>query len=179
MEKQDQSNRAPTPEEEPYYEEALNEMNSGIRRPGIYAKALADSLGDKKKVDSLYLEYRAQSLKEEAEKIAEEKRVAEEKIAEEERVVEEERVAEEERIAEGKARRIAEEERIAEEKARRIAEEEEAKRIAEEERLQQIGPLEEKYAEEKRKNTSRAFKQGIWIPIIVVVLIYLISLIIK
>ena len=51
MEKQDLSNRAPTPEEEPYYEEALNEMNSGERRPGIYAKALADSLGDKKKVE--------------------------------------------------------------------------------------------------------------------------------
>ena len=73
MEKKDLSNKAPTPEQEPYYEEALNEMNSGERRPGIYAKALADSLGDKTKVDSLYLEYRAQSLMEEAERIAEKK----------------------------------------------------------------------------------------------------------
>ena len=99
--KKDPTIKATNSEQESYYEEALNEMNSGDRRPGIYAKAIADSLGDEKKVDSLYLKYRAQSLMEEAERIAAEKIAAErieaERIAEEERL-EAERKAEEERI---------------------------------------------------------------------------------
>ena len=101
MMKKDPTIKATNSEQESYYEEALNEMNSGDRRPGIYAKAIADSLGDEKKVDSLYLKYRAQSLMEEAERIAAEKIAAErieaERIAEEERL-EAERKAEEERI---------------------------------------------------------------------------------
>ena len=103
-------------------------MNSGDRRPGIYAKAIADSLGDEKKVDSLYLKYRAQSLMEEAERIAAEKIAAErieaERIAEEERL-EAERKAKEERLE-------AEEERL---EAERKAEKLEAERKAEEERI--------------------------------------------
>ena len=110
--KKDPTIKATNSEQESYYEEALNEMNSGDRRPGIYAKAIADSLGDEKKVDSLYLKYRAQSLMEEAERIAAEKIAAErieaERIAEEERL-EAERIAEEERL---EAERKAEEERI-------------------------------------------------------------------
>ncbi|MFL2466658.1 MAG: hypothetical protein ACJ0G6_02355, partial [Candidatus Pseudothioglobus sp.] len=119
--KKDPTIKATNSEQESYYEEALNEMNSGDRRPGIYAKAIADSLGDEKKVDSLYLKYRAQSLMEEAEKIEAERLEAErleaERIAEEERL-EAERIAEEERL---EAERIAEEERL---EAERIAEEE-------------------------------------------------------
>jgi len=126
--KKDPTIKATNSEQESYYEEALNEMNSGDRRPGIYAKAIADSLGDEKKVDSLYLKYRAQSLMEEAERIAAEKIAAErieaERIAEEERL-EAERKAKEERLE-------AEEERL---EAERKAEKLEAERKAEEERI--------------------------------------------
>ena len=128
MMKKDPTIKATNSEQESYYEEALNEMNSGDRRPGIYAKAIADSLGDEKKVDSLYLKYRAQSLMEEAERIAAEKIAAErieaERIAEEERL-EAERKAKEERLE-------AEEERL---EAERKAEKLEAERKAEEERI--------------------------------------------
>ena len=121
--KKDPTIKATNSEQESYYEEALNEMNSGDRRPGIYAKAIADSLGDEKKVDSLYLKYRAQSLMEEAERIAAE-RIEAERIAEEERL-EAERKAKEERLE-------AEEERL---EAERKAEKLEAERKAEEERI--------------------------------------------
>ena len=101
--KKDLANKAPTSEQEPYYEEALNEMNSGERRPGIYAKALADSMGDEKKVDSLYLKYRAQSLMEEAKRI-EAKKIEEERL-EAERIAEEERL-EAERLEAEKLRKL-------------------------------------------------------------------------
>ena len=121
MMKKDPTIKATNSEQESYYEEALNEMNSGDRRPGIYAKAIADSLGDEKKVDSLYLKYRAQSLMEEAERIAAEKIEAER--------IEAERIAEEERL---EAERIADLERL--EAERLEAERLEAERIAEEAR---------------------------------------------
>jgi hypothetical protein len=137
--KKDSNFKAPTSEQEPYYEEALNEMNSGERRPGIYAKAIADSMGDEKKVDSLYLEYRAQSIMEEAKRIESKKieaeRIEAERIAEEERL-EAERIAELERL---EVERIAELERL---EAERL----EVERIAELERLEA-----ERIAEEARK----------------------------
>ena len=109
--KKDPTIKATNSEQESYYEEALNEMNSGERRPGIYAKAIADSMGDEKKVDSLYLKYRAQSIMEEAKRIESKKieaeRIEAERIAEEERL-EAERLAELERL---EAERIAEEAR--------------------------------------------------------------------
>ena len=109
--KKDPTIKATNSEQESYYEEALNEMNSGERRPGIYAKAIADSMGDEKKVDSLYLKYRAQSIMEEAKRIESKKieaeRIEAERIAEEERL-EAERLAELERL---EAERIVEEAR--------------------------------------------------------------------
>ena len=140
--KKDPTIKATNSEQEPYYEEALNEMNSGERRPGIYAKALADSMGDEKKVDSLYLKYRAQSIMEEAKRIESKKieaeRIEAERIAEEERLeverleaerLEAERIAELERL---EAERIADLERL--EAERLEAERLEAERIAEEAR---------------------------------------------
>ena len=129
--KKDPTIKATNSEQESYYEEALNEMNSGERRPGIYAKAIADSMGDEKKVDSLYLKYRAQSIMEEAKRIESKKieaeRIEAERIAEEERL-EAERIAELERL---EAERI-EAERL---EAERIeAERLEAERIVEEAR---------------------------------------------
>ena len=141
--KKDPTIKATNSEQESYYEEALNEMNSGERRPGIYAKAIADSMGDEKKVDSLYLKYRAQSIMEEAKRIESKKieaeRIEAERIAEEE-ILEAERLAELERL---EAERIAELERI---EAERIeAERLEAERI-EAERLEA-----ERIVEEARK----------------------------
>ena len=54
--------QAPTPVEEVYYKQVLDEMDSGIIRQGIWGKALADSLGDEGKAKSLYIKYRVQSL---------------------------------------------------------------------------------------------------------------------
>ena len=136
--------KTPTSEQEPYYEEALNEMNTGERRPGIYAKALADSLGDEKKVDALYLEYRAQSLMEEAEKLAEVK-------------------FEKERLAEAEKERLAQAERIAEaelEEKRRAEAELKAEKIAEAERISEIQTQESKF--------SSAGFIGLMIPLITV-----------
>jgi hypothetical protein len=58
-------NQAPSIEEELLYKQVLDEVNAGIMRDGIYAKALADSLGDEGKAKSLYIKYRVQSLIEE------------------------------------------------------------------------------------------------------------------
>ena len=55
-------NQAPTPEEEALYRQVLDEVESGVMRKGIYAKALADGLGDEGKAQSLYIKYRVQSL---------------------------------------------------------------------------------------------------------------------
>ena len=141
--KKDPANKAPTSEQEPYYAEALNEMNSSEeRRPGIYAKAFADSLGDEKKIDSLYLEYLVQSLMEKAERLAEEERIAEE--LERIEMLEEERIAEEKR---NEAEKIAREERIDLERS---------------EELERIEMLEEERIEEKRitelRRRRRKFK---------------------
>ena len=79
--------QAPSPEEEALYKQVLDEIESGIRRKGIYAKALADSLGDVLKAESLYIRYRVQSLvdekKAEAKSIAYKNKQA--KIAEKEK----------------------------------------------------------------------------------------------
>jgi hypothetical protein len=54
--------QAPSPEEEALYKQVLDEVESGVMRKGIYAKALADGLGDEGKAQSLYIKYRVQSL---------------------------------------------------------------------------------------------------------------------
>lgn len=51
--------------EEKIYAAVLNEMQQGIRREGLWAKAIAKSEGNENKATSLYLEYRAQSLADE------------------------------------------------------------------------------------------------------------------
>jgi hypothetical protein len=48
--------------EEKIYEMVLNEINQGIRREGVWAKAIAKSEGNENKAKSLYIEFRAQSL---------------------------------------------------------------------------------------------------------------------
>ena len=55
-------NLAPSIEEEALYKQVLDEVESGVMRKGIYAKALADSSGDGGKAQSLYIKYRVQSL---------------------------------------------------------------------------------------------------------------------
>lgn len=53
--------------EERLYEQALNEAQSGRLRDGLWAKALANSLGDEIKARALYLKYRVQSMLDESE----------------------------------------------------------------------------------------------------------------
>jgi hypothetical protein len=50
-------------EEELIYKHILVEMESGIIREGLYAKALANSPGDEDKAKSLYMKYRVRSIK--------------------------------------------------------------------------------------------------------------------
>jgi hypothetical protein len=50
-------------EDELIYEKILEEMESGFTQKGLYAKAKANSKGDEKEANSLYLKYRLQSLK--------------------------------------------------------------------------------------------------------------------
>lgn len=48
--------------EEKIYEFVLKEFEQGVRREGLWAKAIAKSDGNESKVKSLYIEYRAQSV---------------------------------------------------------------------------------------------------------------------
>ena len=52
-------------EDEVMYKHAIREMNAGLIREGLYAKALANSTGDEGKAKSLYIKYRVQSIKDE------------------------------------------------------------------------------------------------------------------
>jgi hypothetical protein len=53
--------------DEQYYIVVHNELENGIKRKGIWAKALADSGGSDNKAKSLYIRYRVQSIKDELE----------------------------------------------------------------------------------------------------------------
>jgi|TARA_R110000787_G_scaffold13751_5_gene42861 hypothetical protein len=53
--------------EEKLYEVVANELQNGVRRNGLWAKALAKSQGDESKAKALYISYRVQSLKDESE----------------------------------------------------------------------------------------------------------------
>lgn len=52
-------------EDEEIYAHVLKEIESGIRRDGLWAKALANSAGDSEKAKSFYIKYRAQAIKDE------------------------------------------------------------------------------------------------------------------
>ena len=52
-------------EEELMYKHVIREMDSGLIRDGLYAKALSNSPGDEDKAKSLYIKYRVQSIKDE------------------------------------------------------------------------------------------------------------------
>lgn len=53
--------------EEQLYEQVVMELSQGQRRNGLWAKAIASSDGSEEKAKSLYIEYRVQSIKDEAE----------------------------------------------------------------------------------------------------------------
>ena len=79
--------KAPNPKEEALYKRVLDEIESGKTRTGIMAKALADSLGDKGKAESLYIKYRMQTIadedKKEAQLLIEQAKLAEEQAKKE------------------------------------------------------------------------------------------------
>ena len=51
--------------EEMLYAEAMSEIEQGLRRDGLWGKALADGEGNQEKAKGLYLKYRVQALKDE------------------------------------------------------------------------------------------------------------------
>lgn len=53
--------------EELLYEQVLAEIDSGVFREGLRAKALANAGGDSQKTRALYIQYRVQSIRDEAE----------------------------------------------------------------------------------------------------------------
>jgi hypothetical protein len=53
--------------DEQMYEIVVEELQSGVRRNGLWAKALAKSQGDESKAKALYISYRVQSLRDESE----------------------------------------------------------------------------------------------------------------
>ena len=53
--------------EEKLYEQVLREIESGTRRDGLWAKAFQKSRGNEEEAKALYIEYRVQSIKDEAE----------------------------------------------------------------------------------------------------------------
>ena len=63
--------------EEQLYEQVVNELASGKRRNGLWAKAIASSNGQDEKAKALYIQYRVQSLKDEYELLHEESEVKE------------------------------------------------------------------------------------------------------
>lgn len=53
--------------EEKIYEKVLGEIESGQRRDGLWAKAISKSRGNEQEAKAAYIEYRVQSIKDEAE----------------------------------------------------------------------------------------------------------------
>lgn len=53
--------------EEQLYEQVVNELSSGHKRNGLWAKAFVDSGGEDEKAKALYIKYRVQSIKDECE----------------------------------------------------------------------------------------------------------------
>lgn len=53
--------------EEKIYEQVLREIESGLRRDGLWAKALQESRGNEQEAKALYIKFRVQSIKDEAE----------------------------------------------------------------------------------------------------------------
>jgi hypothetical protein len=58
--------------EEQLYEQVVNELASGQLRNGLWAKAIANSNGQDEMAKALYIQYRAQSLRDEYELLHEE-----------------------------------------------------------------------------------------------------------
>ncbi len=58
--------------DEMIYERVFEEISKDERQPGLWAKAIADSLGNINIADSLYIKYRAEALKEESVRLYEE-----------------------------------------------------------------------------------------------------------
>ena len=67
------------------YAEAIREIEQGLRRDGLWGKAIADSEGDDKKAKGLYLKYRVQALKDELEQ-ERQKAYEQQQFAEEQRI---------------------------------------------------------------------------------------------
>ena len=99
--------------EEQYYEAVVDELQQGIKRSGLWAKALAKSNGDEGKAKALYISYRVQSIKDEmklsdamreqeikAEKLRKQAKIERRKQVEAERAIKEEEAKKKQEIKE-------------------------------------------------------------------------------
>ena len=84
--------------EEIIYAEVLAEIKAGIRRDGLWAKALSESNGDINKTKALYIKYRAKSLGDEIVKYNKEKSHSEEEEKLKEEKLKEEKEEKEEKL---------------------------------------------------------------------------------
>ena len=51
--------------DEKVYEQVVNELSQGVKKSGLWAKALANSEGVEEKAKALYIKYRVQAIKDE------------------------------------------------------------------------------------------------------------------
>ena len=108
--------------DEALYAAAIREMESGVRRDGLYAKALADAEGDVTRAAGLYIKLRVQSMKDAT--ALESNRLAELKRLEDNRVRDE--AARQRALQRAEADRLAEERRLASERKNAVQRAEQA-----------------------------------------------------
>lgn len=133
--------------EEEIYARVLEEVESGYRRDGLWAKALRKGLGDEQKAKAYYIEYRVQSIKDEmeiTEALTEKAQEQEQKANEQERL----RIQESRRRVEEKKDRMM---KVAEEQRKRELREQKEKKLREERAKAKAKFEEERDKEQKRK----------------------------
>lgn len=75
--------------EESIYNEVANELSSGIRKEGLWLKAIQNTDGDEARALSLYVKYRSEAIKTEKERILRQKRLKAEEITKNKQLQEE------------------------------------------------------------------------------------------
>jgi len=75
--------------EESIYNEVAEELSSGIRKEGLWLKAIQNTDGDETRALSLYIKYRSEAIKAEKEKIAKQNKLKAEELAKKKKIAKE------------------------------------------------------------------------------------------
>ena len=75
--------------EESIYNEVAEELSNGIRKEGLWLKAIQNTDGDEARALSLYIKYRSEAMKMEKERISKQKKVQTEELARQKRITKE------------------------------------------------------------------------------------------